>query len=230
MDNAPDGNLSDIDPADIAEAARWRKDGKGFYQAIIAAGFVDEDTIALHDWYDYAGKLIEKRELTREQRRAGGLSRMSKLSEDERKLLANKGVAKRWGTNKMPAEIPAHLVDDTSYRTQPTIPTIPLPPIIPQGDGFVLPDWIKKEDWAAFIEMRLKIRAPLTNSAAKLLLNRLARFRAAGDDAGEVLNQSIMNAWRGVWPLGKGGGNGARTYQQGTPRTLAKVYTKPEDL
>jgi hypothetical protein len=93
-----------------------------------------------------------------------------------------------------------------------------------------LPDWLKKEDWAAFKEMRLKLRAPLTDKATSLLLAKLDKLRACGDDAGEILNQSIMNGWKSVFPL-HGGGNGRHDFgRQGTPRALATVYTKPEDL
>ena len=43
VDNAPDGDLSRIDPDDIAEAAEWPKDGRAFVDAMIRAGFLDGD-------------------------------------------------------------------------------------------------------------------------------------------------------------------------------------------
>lgn len=65
----------------------------------------------------------------------------------------------------------------------------------------VLPDWLPAEAWAAFVEMRKTIKAPLTADAAKMVLSKLERMRAGGVDAVAALNESTMNSWRGVfWP------------------------------
>lgn len=65
LDNAPDGNLTGIDPADISAAAHWRGDPKLFTQALIAVRFVDSNdatgNLLLHDWDDYAGRLTAAR-------------------------------------------------------------------------------------------------------------------------------------------------------------------------
>lgn len=62
------------------------------------------------------------------------------------------------------------------------------------------PDWISPESWAAFAEMRRKIRAPLTPYAEKLILARLAKMKAAGYDPQYCLDLSIENAWRSIYP------------------------------
>ena len=65
IDNAPDGDLSSFDADDIAEAGGYTgKDPSAFVDALIGAGFVDDDgdNLHLHDWMDYAGGLIEHRE------------------------------------------------------------------------------------------------------------------------------------------------------------------------
>lgn len=61
MDNAPDGDLSEIDIYDIADAAQWSGDPQKFFDAMKKAGFVDEDN-CIHDWDAYIGRLIDKRE------------------------------------------------------------------------------------------------------------------------------------------------------------------------
>ncbi|MDP4120145.1 MAG: hypothetical protein Q8876_03700 [Bacillota bacterium] len=66
IDNAPDGDLSGFSPAEIAEFASWEGDADEFVQALKHSGFVDED-LTLHDWYDYAGKLIDKRQQNAER-------------------------------------------------------------------------------------------------------------------------------------------------------------------
>ncbi len=60
LDFAQDGDLARYDDDEIAEAAAWEGDPEGFVAALLAAGFIDEGR-ALHDWDDYAGKLVEQR-------------------------------------------------------------------------------------------------------------------------------------------------------------------------
>jgi hypothetical protein len=62
-------------------------------------------------------------------------------------------------------------------------------------------DWIEPDSWAAFVEMRRKIKAPLTPYAEKLILRELCKLKAAGNDPQACLDQSIMNSWRDVFPL-----------------------------
>jgi len=73
---APDGDLSHFDVADIAEAAMWEGDAETFINALLEcgpgdkAGFLERDPegrLRVHDWEEYAGKLIEQRERARER-------------------------------------------------------------------------------------------------------------------------------------------------------------------
>ena len=75
LDNAPDGNLSDLSHEILAEVAHWTNTGKGrkkdpilFISALINCQFLDKSeeingksTLILHNWHDYAGKLIQQR-------------------------------------------------------------------------------------------------------------------------------------------------------------------------
>lgn len=72
LDFAQDGDLHQYDPEEIADAALWEGDPGQFIEALVAAGYLDQtdDGLSLHDWYDYAGRLIEQREARREQDRA----------------------------------------------------------------------------------------------------------------------------------------------------------------
>ncbi len=94
----------------------------------------------------------------------------------------------------------ALLIPEIPQSKESKVKDSKIPPIVPQGT-FCLPDWIKKENWSAFTEMRTKLRAPLTERAKALIVSRLSSLRAAGDDPNEVLNQSVMNSWKGVFPL-----------------------------
>ena len=96
-------------------------------------------------------------------------------------------------------------------------------------DNNILPDWIDKDLWNAFLEMRKKIKKPPTDKAVELLIKDLEKYKAAGDEPNEVIKKSIMNGWAGLFPLSnKGGQSGAR---QQRPRQLPdrESYTRPED-
>ena len=71
LDNVPDGDLDNISPRVIARAAQWEGDPEQFVGALISVGFIDEtgNGLAIHDWYDYAGRLIERRNAERERSR-----------------------------------------------------------------------------------------------------------------------------------------------------------------
>lgn len=65
------------------------------------------------------------------------------------------------------------------------------------------PEWVPLEEWQHFKDMRKKIRAPMTDEAAKRIIKELESLRAQGNDVKEVLMQSVANSWRGVFPLKK---------------------------
>lgn len=93
---------------------------------------------------------------------------------------------------------------------------------------FVLPEWIKPETWDAFKEMRQKKRAPMTRKAMTLIVKELEKLRALGNNPEDVLNQSIMKSWTGVFPLSKGNGNG-KPWAKPEPQQAVKEYV-PEDM
>lgn len=69
LDNAQDGDLSGLPPRVIAAGAGWTGDPERFVAAVVAAGFLDQvgDSLLLHDWHDYAGRLMEQRRLNAER-------------------------------------------------------------------------------------------------------------------------------------------------------------------
>lgn len=67
------------------------------------------------------------------------------------------------------------------------------------GAGEPLPDWMPLDAWAAFLDMRKKIKKPATDYAKTLLIKKLAAFYANDLDPGVILNQSIMNGWQDLY-------------------------------
>ena len=58
-----------------------------------------------------------------------------------------------------------------------------------------------------FVEMRKKAKAPLTEHALSLLLKKLDGLGHSDAEKVEIVNQSVMNSWKGFFAIKKGGGN-----------------------
>lgn len=71
MDYAEDGSLQRYDELDIAIGAEWEGDPATFIDALVTAGFLESDSngLRIHDWDDYAGKLIDRRKANAERMR-----------------------------------------------------------------------------------------------------------------------------------------------------------------
>lgn len=150
LDNAPDGDLSGISDQTLAEVSGFvdgmsLRSGKRFEarchqcgDALRSTGFIEVDTNRLHDWDDYAGRLVDQRRLSLEQRRLGGQRRMAKLSPDARRMLAEQAANARWNASssrdtmlaeqaKMPATVPNSTLPNSTLPRTTTTP-IPSPP------------------------------------------------------------------------------------------------------
>jgi hypothetical protein len=55
--------------------------------------------------------------------------------------------------------------------------------------------------WMEFVEMRKKIRKPMTDKAVELIHRELLRLKGLGHDPVQVLEQSIRNGWQDVFPV-----------------------------
>lgn len=52
-----------------------------------------------------------------------------------------------------------------------------------------------------YVQMRVKIRAPMTDKAKALAVSKLKKLAADPAEQIEILNQSTMNSWKGIFPL-----------------------------
>ena len=55
----------------------------------------------------------------------------------------------------------------------------------------------------SFVEFRKSIKKPMTDKAVKLLISKLNKMASSVSEQIEILNQSIVNGWQGVFPLSK---------------------------
>jgi phage replication O-like protein O len=100
---------------------------------------------------------------------------------------------------------------------------------ITKANIYTLPDWINKNTWDSFLEMRKSIKKPATEKAIVLIIKTLSLLKESGDNPNEVLEKSIINNWRDVYPLKKQfGGQYAADTKQST-RELPKRYTTPDE-
>lgn len=70
LDCASDGVLSHLPDMIIADACEWTGDANNFVGALIDSGFLNADR-TIHDWGDYAGRLIERRRMDAQRKRDG---------------------------------------------------------------------------------------------------------------------------------------------------------------
>lgn len=71
LEYAQEGDLIKYDAHDVADAAMWEGEADVFLAAMVDAGFItlDDGVYYIHDWMDYAGRLIERRQKDAERKR-----------------------------------------------------------------------------------------------------------------------------------------------------------------
>ncbi len=77
---APDGDLSGLEPEEIAEAADWQGDAELLFSALVEVRLVDHDgydSARIHNWLERSGSYAEnaRRNKNRQKRKAKRLSR-----------------------------------------------------------------------------------------------------------------------------------------------------------
>jgi hypothetical protein len=71
----------------------------------------------------------------------------------------------------------------------------------PTKPEFLPPDWVPAEAWAGWIEMRRQAGRAPTTRACELAVEELRKFAEQGQPPGEVLDQSTLNQWTGLFQL-----------------------------
>ena len=120
---------------------------------------------------------------------------------DDKSVKASASAKARWNkkdANALPTLSESNathntlpITQDTKHKTQKKATVV----------AVVFPDWLPKETWDAFIQMRKRIGKPPTDYAIKLLIAKLERFRANGQDVKQVLEKSITSGWQDVFEI-----------------------------
>lgn len=66
--------------------------------------------------------------------------------------------------------------------------------------GFVIEEKVK-DSIREFLKMRKLIKSPMTDHALKLMINKLREMTMNPEEQVAILNQSIENSWKGIFPL-----------------------------
>lgn len=80
-----------------------------------------------------------------------------------------------------------------------------------KGPVTYVPDEKLNQAILDFMEYRKSIKKPMTDRAVELLVNKLQSLSSDPEQQIEILNQSIVNGWQGVFPLKIQSGNKSAT-------------------
>jgi hypothetical protein len=144
----------------------------------------------------------------------------------------SRGQSAEAETEKIKTSSP-ELILSSDHTPEPTPPGVeeglranPTPKAT--ASSSVIPDWIPAEAWAGFVEMRKRLRSPMTTRAVQLLIIKLAELRTQGEDVGAVLDQSTQNSWKGVFST-KGGRARSERHTGFEQRDYKAGLTKNDD-
>lgn len=92
----------------------------------------------------------------------------------------------------------------------------PLPPTGKKqkfvAEEFDLPEWVNRDDWIGFCDMRKSIKKPLSERACAIALGKLEKLKSQGENISDVLKQSTFHNWQGLFKV-----SGSESEQAGLP-------------
>lgn len=65
----------------------------------------------------------------------------------------------------------------------------------------VPPPFLNEQLWKEFLEHRKSIKSPMSEIAQKKAFNALDKMHEQGQDIEQVINNSIVNGWKGLFPI-----------------------------
>ena len=79
-----------------------------------------------------------------------------------------------------------------------------------------IPEWLPFEDWKDFVQHRIELRIPLTETGATRAISTLKSLLVEGHSPTDVIGQTILNNYRGLFPLKKADRNNYQVPQRKT--------------
>lgn len=155
-----------------------------------------------------SGIIYSKRMVDDEKNREDNATRQSKFRGRKSNDKSNKKVT----AVSQPSSSSSSDEDIKNISSSPPNP----PKGVDKGGGLIidLPDWISGEDWFAFLQHRKQMRVPMSLLAQSRAVAQLRRMKDEGQCVASVIDQSIVNGWKGFFPVRdnfqKGSGNEQR--------------------
>lgn len=192
--------LSAEDIADVADA--FERDSHAMSR--VTSCDIDED-VTPEDLDEKRRKAADRKRRQRERER--GMSRdVTYVTRDK-------------CDNSPPLSLPPSFPPYPPNNPPPTHPHVGKPARVrgsKRDEVFVLPADIPQAEWDAFVEMRRMTKHPMTDHAKRLAINDLRTILAKhGHPFADVLNQSTLNNWRGLFALKEERNGRTNSYRDG---------------
>lgn len=196
------GDLSGMSDEDIEINCGWQGEVGSLVKVLKEVGYLDgeENHRVIHDWADHNPY-------------AAGRGRRI-----ERSRKANDRKYNRHPKDDIKESLDAPTVKTKDRPATPATPATPLPP------KSALPDWIPTVEWEGFVQMRKRIKVPLTDRAIDLAVKTLSDLRDQGNEPARVLDQSTMNGWKGLFALNGNGKHQPSSDFQPAKKARAELY------
>ncbi len=204
--NRPDGDLAGMDVEDIEIVAEWEGSDGIFVSTLHELRWLDKDGdfYEIHDWSEHQPWASQQSDRSDKAR----FSRLASINPTEHKRLVNEGktsVTKEEYKSITKAQRSFNgrstVVNDSLTPAPSPTPNVITTPLPPMGERYVLPEWVPKDLFQDFKQMRQKKKKPLTDRATQLAIANLTTLRDSGEDIPAVIKQSILHSWDTFYTL-----------------------------
>lgn len=157
---------------------------------------IEAVTFVLRKFFDLEDGVFVQKRIQEEITEYHGKSITNKRIAEERERKRRESLTSR--DEKMTNRAPD--VNEAPPNHEPrTINQEPKEEKTPAAPAFVLPEWIPEDTWAAYCKVRTGKKAKNEPHALNLIVKDLEKFRRAGHDPVDCLNNSIKSGWAGVF-------------------------------
>ena len=154
---------------------------------------IDTETIMLNQIPNLIGSESEGAERVRKHR---------KMLQSNAKLLhCNATVTKCNGDIDIDKDIELDIYKETQKKKKKSVKSVDYDSVVSLVNEFSKGNEELKETLISFMEMRKEKRLPLTTRAVKTLVSKLKKIAKDEDEMIEILNNSILSSWQGIFPL-----------------------------
>lgn len=145
-------------------------------------------------------KRMVKDEQTRASRALGGYKSINHPNTIKPKKISGKGTLEGYpqGSNAVPPP------SSSSSSSSSDIKNISKEKVKKESSKKVLlelPSCLAERDWEEYLAHRKSIQAPMSIIAQRRALHQLEKLHADGQDVAKVIDQSIVNGWKGLFAI-----------------------------